>query len=217
MDESIRRAISAQNAVGVEIAKMSSLKIPVPGFIQRLSNEAMDLIDGSNEHLTLLADNLLKSRVDLLRSLAKLSPFIDQSLAHWLDDYDGGLEDNTDLHAFCADTIFTTVPQPFHDALLAAENSMHKSVNTFEMLSKSETATMRDAGDVLSLAYVSRMEGQVCGIIAELNEKPVRLKREMKKTYDNTDAKVWEKLHKVIQDVITQYATIKSAKAVKLD
>ena len=49
------------------------------------------------------------------------------------------------------------------------------------MLSKSETATMRDAGDVLSLAYVSRMEGQMCGIIAELNEQPVRLKREMKK------------------------------------
>ena len=69
LDESIERAISAENVRG-EIEN-TAMKLPVQGFMQRLAFEAGALLDTPSEHMAILHDNIPKSRLDLLRSLAK--------------------------------------------------------------------------------------------------------------------------------------------------
>ena len=49
--------------------------------------------------------------------------------------------------------------------------------------------------EVIVTSQVTKLGGQVLGCLAELADKPLELKREMCRIYDNTSGHIWSGLH----------------------
>ena len=74
---------------------------------------------------------------------------------------------------------------------------------------------MEAAQGVLTDATVTKLEGQILGTLAELQDKPLKLKRAMSQVFNNTPPAVWSKLHATVTKVVEQIVTVAAAKKAK--
>ena len=126
------------------------------------------------------------------------TPFFDKNAEHWLDEYDGDPTCDGDIIAFATDTIFTTEASKFHEALAALQPSCDTLKSIFDLFDLPINDTLTNARASLLVGTATKLECQVIAILAELAEKPVKLKRAFTNIYDQTDAAVWSKLHTTI-------------------
>ena len=87
------------------------------------------------------------------------------------------------------------------------------AVTTFQLFGLPPNADVVTVEPLLLTACVTQLEGQVLGIMAELDATPVKLKRDMTKIYADTDGRIWRKLHVVVQELVAKFASIASKKA----
>lgn len=116
--------------------------------------------------------------------------------------------------AFCTDTIFSLDPGKFHKALDQFESSLSLVVEIHETLGIQMPDEILGANNLMLIAKVTKLECQVLGILGELADKPIKLKRAYNNIWDQTPENVWLKTHSTITQLVEKYAS-KAAAAKK--
>ena len=213
-EDLIKAAVSAHGLLSMEADVLNTSGVDLPGWLVAAIAEGQTLPKQSSDHMLLMCTTVLKAHATTLKPLATLAPFADKSKLHWLDEFEGDYAiDNQDLIAFCTDTLFTSQPKQFHTALQNVQLAHAAALTTFNLFGLPPTADVDSVEPLLLTASVTMLEGQVLGIMAELDAKPVKLKREMTKIYANTDGRVWSKLDLIIQKLVEKFASVASKKA----
>ena len=145
---------------------------------------------------------LVACRTLNLSKMCTVKPFFsDESAEHWLDEYDGDPMCDGDIIAFATDKIFTTELSNFHETLGALQPSCDTLKSIFDLFDLSPNSAYAAARAALVIGTTTKIECQAIAILAELADKPVKLKRVFTNIYDQTDAAVWSKLHKTITKI----------------
>ena len=202
-EDLLKAAVSAHGVLSTEADVLNTSGVDLPGWLSAAIAEGQTLLTQSSDHMILMCTTVLKAHATTLEPLAVLAPFADKSKPHWLDEFEGDIAIvNSDLIAFCIDTLFTSQPKQFHTALSNAQLAHAAALATFNLFGLMPTSDVESVEPLLLTASVTMLEGQVFGIMAELDAKPVKLKREMTKIYASTDGRVWGKLHVLIQELV---------------
>ena len=161
----------------------------------------------SSTHLVDVAMKVAEARVKQLKPHVTVKPFYDQSAAHWLDDFDGDPEIDSEIAQFASETIFTLNPDALHKALDLCAKSVAHALSVHASFMLDVPATLVTAKEVVARGTTTKLGCQILGILSSFVDKPVKLKRALGNIYEATDDDIWTNLHGTVKSVVERHAT----------
>ena len=177
------------------------------GFLKVVVAEAGAVEEESSTHLSDLLLKVLDGNVKTMKPLAVVKAFHDPTKGHWLDEFDGDAGVDAVIGAFVVEAVFTFDPAKFHLAIDGLEKAFDRIIKVYELFSLVKRQAVIDAETVFNRARVTKLETQVIGILHEMAEKPVRLKRAFNNVYENTPDHVWTACHPILTGCVEKYAS----------
>ena len=193
-------------------ANLLDVVAELPGIVAVINKEADDIVAAASGHLENFCILVMNAKVRIFDPLTTIKPFLDPTKNHWMDDFEGDFNDLPDLLEFFSETIFTTAPDIFQNALAQAETAHNDCVGLHELFGHVLPESAAKAQIVINKGRTTNTEGTVIGCVSELHEKPIRLKREMTRLYNDTPSQIWQRLHPIVEGLVCKYATVAIAK-----
>ena len=174
----------------------------VPMLLQAVRDALVNLQGEAADHLRGLSLQVIDARIKALKPVVRIPPFIEEASVHWMDDYDGDINDLVEFHAFLVKTFFTYDPRSFQKVFDSATQAMSAAEAVFAVFGRPESKNLDAAAEIMLQAQVNDFEGMICGRIDEFRGASVRLKREFTALYDNTPNDVWTATHTSLQIIV---------------
>ena len=203
-DETLGKAKAMVHAVENVQVLHETFGDKVPGFVQMLQDEANQVKRDAEQYMVGSSVGVFAARAKLLEPLSKIAPFIDPTMSHWTEDYDG---DGTvaDISRFMDAAFFTLDPDKFHYALKAASDAASRIDVVLSTFKTERPESCKAHFDILRAAKVCDYEGELMGTISECADNTIRLKRSLIKKYEQVAPKVWDGVHPTIQNIVEAF------------
>ena len=185
-----------------------------PGFFSMLHEECQQVQTDAQKYVTETTIGVLVSRTRTLTPMATIKPFVDKASPHWFAEFDGDLEQNTEVIDFLQQTLFTTVPDRMQAALDAARAAKQHVEDVCVVFGVAAPKAVQDARITIHTAEVTDFEGQCLGTLCELAATPISLKRELCDKYATCLAAIWRDMHPNICALVERFIppSLKKAK-----